>query len=55
MNLRETGLTWAKIALCLNVSERTLYRRVQEFEIDGKFSDLSDNDLDEQCSSPSWH
>ena len=55
VNLRETGLTWAKIALCLNVSQRTLYRRVQEFEIDGKFSDLSGNDLDEQCSSPSWH
>ena len=55
VNLRETGLTWAKIALCLNVSERTLYRRVQELEIDGKFSDLSDNDLDEQSSSPSWH
>ena len=33
MNLRETGMTWAKIATCLNVSERTLYRRVREFEI----------------------
>ena len=51
VNLRETGLTWAKIAVCLNVSERTLYRRVQEFEIDGKFSDLSDNDLDELLKS----
>lgn len=51
VNLRETGLTWAKIAVCLNVSERTLYRRVQEFEIDSKFSDLSDNDLDELLKS----
>jgi len=41
VNLRETGLTWAKIAICLNVSERTLYRRVQQFHIVGRFFDLS--------------
>ena len=33
VNLRKTGLTWAKIATSLNFSERTLYRRVQEFRI----------------------
>lgn len=37
MNVCETGMTWAKIATCLSVSERTLYRRVQEFDIDGSF------------------
>ena len=46
-NLRETGLTWAKIATCVSVSERTLYRRGQEFDIDGRFSDLSNTELDE--------
>jgi len=51
VNLRETGLTWAKIATCLNVSERTLYRRVQEFDIDGRFSDLSNTELDELLKS----
>lgn len=30
VNLRETGLAWAKIVVCLNVSQRNLYRRVQE-------------------------
>ena len=51
VNLRETGLTWAKIATCLNVSERTLYRRVQEFDIDSRFSDLSNTELDELLKS----
>ena len=50
-NLRETGLTWAKIATCLNVSERTLYRRVQDFDIDGRFSNLSNTELDELLKS----
>ena len=45
MNLRETGMTWAKIATCLNVSERTLYRRVREFDIDGSFSEISHTEL----------
>ena len=44
LNFRETGMTWAKIAKCLNISESTLYRRVQEFDIDGKFSDVSNRD-----------
>ena len=28
INLRETGITWCKIATCLNIIERTLYREV---------------------------
>ena len=51
VNLRETGLTWAKMATCLNVSERTLYTRVQDFDIDGRFSDLSNTELDELLKS----
>lgn len=51
LNFRETGMTWAKIAKCLNISERTLYRRVQEFDIDGKFSDVSNTELDEMLKS----
>ena len=51
MNLRETGMTWAKIATCLNVSERTLYRRVREFDIDGSFSEISNTELDELLKS----
>ena len=43
MNRRKTGMTWAKIATCLNVSERTLYRRVQEFYMDGSFSEIQSN------------
>ena len=50
-NLRETGMTWAKIAACLNVSERILYRRVREFDIDGSFSEISNTELDELLKS----
>ena len=46
MNLHETGMTWAKIATCLNVSERTLYRQVREFDIDGSFSEMLNTELD---------
>ena len=51
LNFRETGMTWAKIAKCLNISERTLYGRAQEFDIDGKFSDVSNTELDELLKS----
>lgn len=51
VNLCETGLTWAKIATCLNVSERTLYRRVQEFYMGGSFSEISNTELDELLKS----
>ena len=51
MNLRETGMTWAKIATGLNVSERTLYGRVREFDIDGSFSEISNTELDELLKS----
>lgn len=46
-DLRETGMTWKSIAKCLNVSERTLYRRVEEFNIRQEFSDISTAQLDE--------
>ena len=51
MNLRETGMTWAKITTCLNVSERTSYRRAREFDIDGSFSEVSNTELDELLNS----
>ena len=44
--LRETGMKWAKVAECLNISERTLYRRVQDYGIHGTFSDISNTELD---------
>ena len=50
-NLRETGMTWTKIVTCLNVSERNLYRRVQEFDLDGCLSEISDTELDELLKS----
>ncbi len=47
LNLRETGMTWAKIAKCLNISERTLYRRVEEFGVNEQFANISNVELDE--------
>ena len=35
----------------LNVSERTLYRRVREFDMDGSFSEISNTELDELLKS----
>jgi hypothetical protein len=46
LTLRETGMKWSKIAECLNVSERTLYSRVHEYDIHGTFSDISNTELD---------
>ena len=47
LNLRETGMTLAKIAKCLNISERTLYRRMEEFGINEQFLNISNVELDE--------
>ena len=47
LNLRETGMTWAKIAKCLNISERTLYRRVEEFGVNEQFANISNVEPDE--------
>ena len=43
--LRETGMNWKKIALCLGISESTLYRRRQEFGIYESFVDISYEEL----------
>ena len=49
--LRETGMSWKAIALCLNISESTLYRRVNEFNLNQNFTAMSDQDLDELLRS----
>ena len=43
--LRETGMNWKKITLCLGISESTLYRRRQEFGIYESFVDISYEEL----------
>ncbi len=45
-HLRETGMTWSRIAKCLNISERTLYRRAKEFDMHVEYSDMSNTELD---------
>jgi hypothetical protein len=45
-HLRETGMTWSRIAKCLNISERTLYRRVDEFDMGVEYSNMSNTELD---------
>ena len=44
--LHSCGMTWTNIAKVLHISERTLYRRRQEYGILEKYSDISDSDLD---------
>lgn len=48
--LRETGMSWRKIASCLGINERTLLRRRAEFNMLENFSDISDEDLDNHIS-----
>lgn len=43
--LRETGMKWKGIALCLGISESTLYRRRQELGLHGSFVNISDGEL----------
>ena len=38
-------MSWKSVALVLGISERTLLRRREEFNIEDKFSDITDNDL----------
>ena len=40
-------MIWAQIAKCLNISERTLYRRVEGFGINEQFSNITNVELDE--------
>ena len=44
--LHSYGLAWTDIANILHISERTLYRRRQEYGILGKYSSISDAELD---------
>eukprot|EP00794_Sanderia_malayensis_P017176 gene17176-18905_t len=48
--LRETGMSWRKIASSLGINERTLLRRRAEFNMLENFSDISDEDLDYHVS-----
>eukprot|EP00794_Sanderia_malayensis_P016370 gene16370-18012_t len=50
-NLRETGMSWKAIALCLNISESTLYRRVAKFDLNQRFTAIPDQDLDQLLRS----
>lgn len=46
--LRDTGMNWNSIASFLGVSERTLHRRRVEYGIEASFTDITDNELDNQ-------
>ena len=47
--LQETGMTWKAIAMCLGVSESTLYRRRVQLGVDmNKFTDISDAALERE-------
>ena len=46
--LRETGMNWRSIAVCLGVSDQTLYRRRIHFGIDNNFTDITEEELDDQ-------
>ena len=46
--LREAGMAWQDIALCLGVHPRTLYRRRMEFGLSSSFTEISDDALDIQ-------
>ena len=46
--LRETGMNWRSIAACLGVSEQTLYRRRIHYGIDNNFTDITEEELDDQ-------
>ena len=41
-----SGMSWSAIARCLGVSESTIYRRRDEFNIIDKWTDISDEELD---------
>lgn len=46
--LRELNYTWTKISRMLDVSRKTLYRRLEEFNIPhSDYASLSSNELDE--------
>jgi len=45
--LRETGMSWKRVAASLGISVSTLYRRREELNIANGFSDIEDASLDE--------
>ena len=46
--LKSLNYSWTRIAEMLGVSRHTLYRRLQEFNIDtSKFTDISEPELDQ--------
>jgi hypothetical protein len=49
--LRDTGMNWKSVAQVLGISERTLYRRREEFNLVDKFSDITDTDLKNTITS----
>ena len=44
--LRELGFTWPRIAKILNVSRSTIHRRLTDHGLEGKFSGITDAELD---------
>lgn len=46
--LRETGMDWRSIATFLGLSDSTLYRKRIELGMDGKVTEISDDELDNQ-------
>ena len=46
--LREKGMNWRSIAVCLGVSEQTLYGRRILYGIENNFTDVTEEELDEQ-------
>lgn len=44
--LRESGMSWSAIARCLGVSESTVYRRRDAFNIIDQWTDITDEQLD---------
>ena len=46
--LRETGMNWKSISVCLGVSDQTLYRRRIEFGVENSLTEISDEELDGQ-------
>ena len=49
--LREMGMNWRSIAVCLGVSEQTLYRRRIHYGIDNNFTDITEEELDDQINT----
>ena len=52
ISLRKLNYTWTKIARMLGISRKTLYRRLEEYNIPNTdYSSLSSNEMDEVVKS----